>query len=352
MAIHARVLGKGLFACCEPDLTDANGSPVNIEISAVAWDRRRLVFGSDKNIPGDNRSPVFSMAVDEGHPLEDTLEYYTADVIRSANKYEDFALTDDGTHIVATTGFDRVAEDGAHKDSYNRLLVWPCRSPDKPRLVAECVNDGVPSSVQLRDHFSAVLGGAPYFKIEGLASVPGEDGENGDPMLLFGIREVGADHERFEYATKIVGVPYRVALDDSMTLTGDFKLVYEFDPQQFQQVRFQVGLASLEWDPFMRRLHLLTSFEVEGDLGGNHVGGYLWSLSLEDFHAGRKPKLIMDEEKGGAFEFQDKAEGMAVLPNGSLFIVYDPDRKLELDDQPRDKRRSNEAPYMLLELLE
>jgi hypothetical protein len=96
----------------------------------------------------------------------------------------------------------------------------------------------------------------------------------------------------------------------------------------------------------------LTSFEVEGKKGENHVGAYLWTLSLEDFRAGRKPKLIIDKEKGGAFEFRNKAEGMAILPNGCLFIVYDPDRELELEDQPRDKRRRNEAPYTLLELLD
>ena len=267
-------------------------------------------------------------------------------------KVRGLALTDDGTHIVASTGFDRVAEDGAHKDSYNRLLVWPCRLPEKPQLVAKCVNDGVPSSVQLRDHFSAVLNGAPYFKVEGLASVPCDDRGNSDPLLLFGISEVGADHENFEYVAKIVGVPYSIAPDDSMTLTGDFKLVYEFDPQRSEQVRFQVGLSSLEWDSSRRRLHLLTSFEVEGQNGENRVGAYLWSLSLEDFRAGQKPELILDKETGGAFEFQNKAEGIAVMPNGLLFIAYDPDSKLELDDQLKSKRRNNEAPYTLLELLD
>ncbi len=360
MTVHARIAGKGLFACCESNLKDADGKPVNIEVSAAVWDRRRLVFGSDKNIPGDGRSPVFSMAVDEGRPLADTLEYYTADLIRSADKYEDFALTEDGAYIVATTGFDRVDGDGgAGKDTYNRLLVWPCREPEKVQLVAESVKDGVPSSVRLRDHFSAVLGGVPYFKVEGLASVPGGDGDGGegegsDPLLLFGIREVGEDHDHFEYVAKIVAVPYRVAADGSMTLEGDFKLVYEFDPQRFEEVRFPVGLSSLEWDPLRRRLYLLTSFEVkEGKDGGKtRDGAYLWSLSLENFRTGRKPELVRDKEKSVTFEFQDKAEGLAVLPNGLVFVAYDPDRELELDDQRQDKRGKHEAPYTLIELFD
>jgi hypothetical protein len=123
MAIHARVVGEGLFVCCEPDLTDADGSPVNIEVSAVVCNQERLVFGSDKNVPGEDRSPVFSLAVDDGHSQANTPEYDTADLIKNADKYEDFALTDDGTHMVAITGFDRVTDDDAHKDCYNRLLV-------------------------------------------------------------------------------------------------------------------------------------------------------------------------------------------------------------------------------------
>jgi hypothetical protein len=349
--MYANVLDKGLFACCPPSLTHDDGSAVNIEVSAVAWNQQRLVFGSDKPIPGAHRSPVFSVAIDsDGHPKAETLEYYTADLIKSGEKYEDFALAEGGAHMIATTGFDRVAEDG-HQDRWNRLLVWPCSLPERVQLAEKCVRDGVPSSVQLRDQFSAVLGGVPYFKVEGLASVPGTK-EGGDPLLLFGVREVGKDHENFEYVAKIVGVPYSIGPDDSMTLTGDFEVMYEFDPMQAKEVRFQVGLSSLEWDPSRRRLHLLTSFEVEGENGENTVGAYLWSLSLEDFRAGRRPQLIMDKQKGGAFEFQNKAEGIAVLPGGMLFIAYDPDSSLELPDQTKEKRQKNEAPYTLLSLLE
>ncbi|KPI45780.1 uncharacterized protein AB675_877 [Cyphellophora attinorum] len=335
--MYANVLNKGLFACCPPSLTHPDGSPVNIEVSAVAWNSKRLVFGSDKPIPGAQHSPVFS--------------YYTAELIKSGEKYEDFALAEGGRHMIATTGFDRVSDRDGQKDRWNRLLVWPCSVPERVQLVEKCVRDGVPSSVQLREQFSAVLGGAPYFKVEGLASVPGVEG-SGDPLLLFGVREVGKDHENFQYVAKIVGVPYRIGPDDSMTLTGDFEVMYEFDPMQAKEVRFQVGLSSLEWDPMGRRLHLLTSFEVEGENGGNTVGAYLWSLSLEDLHAGRKPQLIMDKQKGCAFEFQNKAEGIAVLPGGVLFIAYDPDSSLELPDQTKEKRQKNEAPYTLLELLE
>ena len=64
--MQARIVTKGLFACFDSDLTDAEDAPVNVEISAVAWNGERLVFGSDKDIPGAHRSPVFSLAVDDG----------------------------------------------------------------------------------------------------------------------------------------------------------------------------------------------------------------------------------------------------------------------------------------------
>ncbi|MGB7755408.1 MAG: hypothetical protein WBL23_05040 [Salinisphaera sp.] len=346
--MQARIVTKGLFACFDSDLTDAEDAPVNVEISAVAWNGERLVFGSDKDIPGAHRSPVFSLAVDDGRPREDSLAYYTADLIKNAEKYEDFALTDDSRHMVATTGFDRIADHGAHQDVYNRLLVWPCGEPEAPQLVAERDNEGVRSSVVLRDHLAEVLG-APYFKIEGLASVPGPNGR--DPMLLFGIREVGADHENFDYVARVVGVAYRVE-DDELTLTGDFSLVYEFEPSRWDGVRFEVGLSSLEYDPARQRLYFLTSYEVEDGQGGDRMGAYLWSLSLAGFRAGDQPTLV-EMPNGEPLEFHNKAEGVAVLPDGRLFVAYDPDRELTLeDDHPRDERGTHEAPFTVLELVD
>lgn len=349
--MHARILKHGVFLCFDSDLADDDGEPINVEISAIAWNGRRLVFGSDKSIHGDHRSPVFALDVDDsGLPVPDSLDFYTADLIKTAEKYEDFALSDDNRYLIATTGFDRADAADPHKDRYNRLLVWPCDDPSDPTLVGDDENDGIRSSIGLRENLAAALG-APYFKVEGLASMPGDPagGERTDPVLLFGIREVGRAHDDFDYVCEVVGAPYRID-DGHLHFTGEFETVYEFDPRQFEQVRFDVGLSSLEYDPDSGALYFLTSFEVDNGDGDDRLGAYLWYLSTEDFHAGRPPSMVNGQD-GKALEFSNKAEGVAVLPGGDLFVVYDPDRKLLLaDEHPRNERHPGEAPYTLLRL--
>lgn len=345
--IAVRILEKGLFECFDAGLTGDSDAPVNVEVSAVVWDGHRLVMASDKNVPGDHRSPVFALDCVDGRPQPQTLRYYTADLIRHAEKYEDFALTVGGTHIIATTGFDRVGGASSELHHYNRLLVWPVDAPDEPRLVAESEEAGVRSSVDLRADLAAALD-APYYKVEGLATVPGRHG--GDDRLLFGIREVGDDHEHFDYVCRVVAVPYRMEGED-LVLTGEFEVVYDFDPSGVEGVRFAVGLSSLEHDPVNDGLYLLTRFEVEDETGAEQVGAYLWWLSLDDF-AGRRDPTLVRTEGGGVFEFANKAEGVALLGDGRLFVVYDPDRALELESEhPRDTREPHEAPYTLLTLV-
>lgn len=352
--MKVRIETKGLFACFAPALTDDTGDAVNVEISAVAWNGKRLVFGSDKHVPGEHRSPVFALDIDShGVPQADSLAYYTAPLITGAAKYEDFALTDGGEHLIATTGFDRVDAETAEQDIFNRLLIWPCDDPDRVQLIADRENDGVASSVGLREDLGAALG-APYFKVEGLASLSGEAGH--DPILAFGIREVGQSYEDFSYVAQVVAAPYRVDDDNTLVFTGVFERVYEFEPAAFPGVRFDVGLSSLEYDRANQRLYFLTSFEVEDerpDSGdGDRLGAYLWAISFDDFHAGRAPQLVQDES-GNVLEFHNKAEGVAVLPDGRLFVVYDPDRELALEaGHERDARRPHEAPYTLLSLIE
>lgn len=343
---RARILEKDVFSCFKAGLTDDAGKAVNAEVSAVAWDGKRLVLASDKPIPGEGRSSVFALECHGGRPQPRTLVYYTAPLIRATRKYEDFALTVDGAYVIGTTGFDRVDPHSTDKNHYNQLLMWPCDDPDAAHVVAASEDGGMRSSVELRRHLEEVVE-APYFKIEGLAAIPAAEG--GDDLLLFGVREVGRDHADFDYTCQIIGVPHRIE-DGDLVFTGDFRIVYDFDPTQWDGVRHVVGLSSLEYDPFNHRLLLLTSFESTDDEGQPMTGGYLWDIALDDFHARRDPELVHGRD-GEVLEFANKAEGVAVIDERLVLVAYDPDRNLALAaGHARAQREPHEAPYTLLAL--
>ncbi len=342
---RARTLEKDVFSCFDAGLLDDADKAVNAEISAVAWDGKRLLMASDKPIPGEQRSSVFALECVDGRPQPDTLVYYTAPLIRAAQKYEDFALTVAGKHVIATTGFDRVDENSTDQHHYNQLLIWPSDAPDAARVVAASDEGDVRSSVELRRDLREAVG-APYFKVEGLAAIPAPDG---DDLLLFGIREIGQDHANFDYSCCVVAAPYRVDGDD-LVFTGDFKIVYDFDPTGWPGVRYVVGLSSLEYDPYNDRLFLLTSFETEDADRNPANGGYLWEISRADFHARRDPVLVEDEN-GAVLEFGNKAEGLAVIDHKHVLVAYDPDRHLVLEaGHARASREPHETPYTLLAL--
>ncbi|MGC3873707.1 hypothetical protein ACPF7Z_10595 [Halomonas sp. GXIMD04776] len=343
---QATILSHGTMHCFPTGLRDEQDRLVNVEVSAVVYDGQRLILASDKPIPGAERSAVFAMDIsDQGIPDDTTLEYFTAGPIARATKYEDFALTADGKYVLATTGFDRIDNESHDLNDYNHLLIWPLGEPDKVKTVDPDPRDGVEGSLELRSKLNAAIG-KPYYKIEGLAAIPGKQG---DGLLLFGVREQGNAHDDFEYVCRVVGAHYKITADGNLEFVDELRSLYRFDPGQFEGVRHVCGLSSLEYDPFNDRLYLLTSFETEIE-GVEHIGGYLWVMALEDFAANKSPALVIDAE-GAPLEFEHKAEGLAVLDKARLFVAYDNDRHMGLGDiDERDERYACEAPYTLLEM--
>lgn len=347
---QATIVSHGTMHCFPTGLRDEQDKLVNVEVSAVVYDGHRLILASDKPIPGDERSAVFAMNIsDKGIPDDTTLEYFTAGPIARATKYEDFALTADGKHVLATTGFDRIDSESHDLNDYNHLLIWPLGEPGKVQTVDPDPRDGVEGSLELRNKLNAAIG-KPYYKIEGLAAIPGE---RGDGLLLFGVREQGNAHDDFEYVSRVVGAHYKINENDNLEFVDKLRSLYCFDPGQFEGVRHVCGLSSLEYDPFNDRLYLLTSFEAKIEIKGEgveHIGGYLWVMSLEDFAANKLPALVTDAEDA-PLEFEHKAEGLAVLDKKRLFVAYDNDRHMGLGDiDERDERHACEAPYTLLEM--
>lgn len=337
----AKVLSEGTLHCFPAGLEDDRGRPVNAEVSAAVFDGRRLILASDKPIPGEGRSSVFAVGIEADRIDASQLEYYTADFFVNARKYEDFALTPDGDHILATTGFDRIDLASHDLNAYNQLLIWPLGKPDAVQIVDPDPRDGVEGSLELRTKLSAAIG-TPYYKIEGLAAIPGGQG---DGLLLFGVREAGDAHDDFVYLSAVVGAHYRLTADGNLEFIEELRELYSFDPDAHPAVKHACGLSSLEYDPYHNRLFLLTSFETE-----EAIGGYLWVLTLEDFVAGVPPEMVT-LESGEPLEFEHKAEGLAVLDEERMFVAYDNDRHLGLGRaSERHEREACEAPYTILRI--
>ncbi|UYG01504.1 hypothetical protein [Halomonas sp. GD1P12] len=342
---HATISQQGTLHCFPAGLRDEQGALVNVEVSAVLFDGQRLILASDKPIPGETRSAVFTVAMTDNCPDDSQLEYFTAPLIKRAIKYEDMSLTADGRHVLATTGFDRIDGESHDLNDYNHLLIWPLGQPEKVQAVDPDPRDGVEGSLELRLKLNDAIG-FPYYKIEGLAAVPGEQDEG---LLLFGIREQGQAFDDFRYVSRIVGAHYRIDENANLVFTDNMREYYAFEPGQHPAVRFDCGLSSLEYDPYHQRLFLLNSFEVV-EQGQERIGGYLWSVSLEEFYAGKPPTLVTTPS-GEALEFEHKAEGLAVLDRDRLFVAYDNDRHLGLGSvDERDERHACEAPYTMLQL--
>ncbi|MBW6393004.1 MAG: hypothetical protein LPK08_16600 [Halomonas sp.] len=341
----AVILQQGTIRCFPAALCDERGNLVNAEVSAVVYDGKRLIMASDKPIPGENRSAVFALPMTPEGPDDTQLEYFTTPLIKQAIKYEDFALTADGRHVLATTGFDRI-DDASHElNAYNHLLIWPLGEPEKVQAVDPDPRDGVEGSLELRNKLDAAIG-FPYYKIEGLAAIPGE---RGDGLLLFGLREQGRAHDDFTYVSRLVGAHYEISPTGNLVFIDEIREFYAFDPGHHEGVRFECGLSSLEYDPYHARLYLLTSFETEQD-GEDRIGGYLWVMSLDDLRAGRLPELVTAAD-GSPLEFEHKAEGLAVLDHERMFVAYDNDRHLGLGSiDERDERHACEAPFTLLRM--
>ncbi|MGM8851423.1 hypothetical protein ACS8E6_13035 [Salinicola halophyticus] len=350
--LRTEVITEGTLTCFPSGLTYDDGSLVNVEVSAVVFDGQRLILASDKPIPGESRSAAFAFDLIDGLPDPDSHRFLTAEAIRRAVKYEDFALTVDGRYILATTGFDRIDDESHDLNAYNHLLIWPVGDPDRVQVVDPDPRDGVEGSLELRRKLDDAIG-VPYYKIEGLAAVPSRPdlGEESDGLLLFGVREQGRAHDDFEYVARVVGVHYRMTVDGNLEFVDELCERYRFQPSEYAGVRHICGLSSLEYDPYNDRLYLMASFEIE-DEEGEQTGGYLWSMSLADLSSGASPSIVEDAH-GEVLEFEHKAEGLAVLDTQRLFVAYDNDRDMTLGRiDERDEREACEAPYTVLRIID
>jgi len=348
---------RGIIDVFEKGLTDDAGKTVFCETSAIAYDGKNVIMGSDKPIPGDSlsqRSSVFY--IDYSDFPTAMVTYYTAPAFVEAIKYEDFTVTPDGQYIIATTGFDRVHYTGTSEwDNYNTMLIWPVGKPDEVQIVSSSTVDGVTSSVGLRQKISSALktqefpDGVPYFKIEGLAAIPGN-------QLLLGIRELGASYEVFDYAIIIISVSYDI-VNGELILSDDYQLIYDYDPAEKRSELngFTVALSSLEYDRYHDRLYLLTSYEVQsgGEVTDEDIGAFLWLLPMNNLNTKKAPELVLKGSDATPLLFAHKGEGVAVINERRIIVIHDDDRVLGREHienvETQFSRQPHQAAYTIVD---
>jgi hypothetical protein len=346
---RATITQIGTIKCFAEGLTPPPGDkPPTCELSAVTKVGETLVFANDKPIPGSSYSPVFSLPFDGDRLAFGAPPHYLlTQPFLDAIKYESLTVTPDGNLVIAATGFDRHDPDKPDQDRYNTLLGWPAANPDRVSVIEASQRHGVTSSVALRPKFLAALAGknpgTGYFKIEGLTAIP-------DNKLLFGIREIGASYQQPTYTIKLIEAGYTLK-NGKLRLDGDFKLAYEFDPSPRLGIPHKLGLSSVEYDAARDRLYLLTSFE-EGHQGET-IGAYLWVLPMADMRQHKAPTPMVGPD-AKPLVFSHKAEGLGILDENRIMVLFDDDRIVKKitpqEDSGARDRKLNESLFYLLDI--
>ncbi len=346
----AQIVQTGLIDCFPEGLRTSNGKLVYAEASAVVHTGKWLIIANDKPILGRQRSPVFT--IDYRQWLSKSgVTYRVTPILVNAMKYEGLTVTPEGNFIIATTAFDRVKPDSDAWNGYNTLVAWPNGSPDASAIVTIPPQKDAISSVSLREHFSRALktgsfpDGVPYFKIEGLAAIPGN-------KLQFGGRANVRRNREVEDSGKIVSVDYTIR-NGQVILAENFKVIYDYDFTANADIVKPVGLSGLEYDSHGDRLYLLTSYELnENDEG---LGGYVWVLPIQDLFANKAPILVRDRS-ARPLMFAHKPEGVAVLGANHILVVHDDDKVLgreKVEDPKRQfSKRPNQAAYAIVRFLD
>ena len=331
--LTATIVREGLINCFDKGLT-LDGKPVWCEASAIVYTGKKLYVANDKDMPG-NLSSVFTMPFLNGFfDGFQHAEYSTSPLLKKAKKFEDFALSPDGKYVFLTTGFDRVQPSNKSWDGYNTVVYWKAGEEDKPHVLS--ANGSDTTSVSYREKISRALAssdfpkGPPYFKIEGLAATA--------DMLYWGIREEGKRYDSFTYKIKILTTPYTL-LNDKVVL-GDFKLLTEIKISKVNPGNHPMALSSIEYDPYLQRFLLLTSYEEK-----DSMGGYLWMATPEELQAG----IInpVKDAQGTPVVFHNKCEDLAIISKGRLIVIHDDDRMQPVVEG--ETRQPHQAAYSVVE---
>lgn len=356
-SIRGNILFTGTFECFNEIITEYKGKVQNFscESSAVIYDGKNIIIANDKQVPvvqivsgkkipvPEKLGHVFTMFLERDKISPKPQSYINQRLFKYASKYESMAITPDGKYTFAATAFDRTSSGSTELDQFNLLLCWKTGLAETVKILG--AGEGRMASIKIIQGLKKGLkssrypDGPSYFKVEGLAVVPSAAGNK----ILFGIRELGESSEKFEYVFRVVSAD--IEMKSGFPEIGtEFRVVYDFNTSGLKGIKYTLGLSSLEYDKFNNRLYMLTSYEF-----GDKIGGYLWSIKLEDFYSGKKPSIVADKN-GYGIEFCHKPEGLAVIDNRRVLIIYDDDRNFGRKNSSCGTRKANESFYSMMEI--
>lgn len=334
-----KIMIEGFVDCFQPGL-QATGREVWCEASAVLNDGSTIFIANDKDMPGTDAS-VFYWAYAEAGVFSSKPTYLTQNLLKTSQKYEDFALTPDRKVAFLTTAFDRVKEGSTEWDSYNALLYWPVNAnPAAIQPKAVRLANGEKFSMGLRNALSKALrsaefpDGMPYFKVEGFAAT--------NNKLFFGIREEGKKYDDFKYKAKVLTVSYRFE-KDSLIAGTDFQTLADIDIAALEpSLPKPLALSCIEFDAKRNIFWVLTSMESETQLNS----AYLWWATEGELKSG-KLHLVKDRTTGQPLKFTHKAEDLTPIGTNSLFIIHDDDRNRTKSSN--QTRQPHQAAFSIVE---
>lgn len=322
-SVEAKIVRTGLLDIYPSGLKADSVNYVYAEASAAMKIGDQLLIAIDKPTPA-SVSPVFTVPVAEvlkGPAHKDyRINFIQVEPFLKVLKLEAFAKSPNDSIFFATTAFDRIRGSVADWDGYNALLSWQAKDFSDVQYVAGTDRNGVMSSRDLRASIQKVLitspfpNGTPYFKIEALIVLPGN-------RLIFGVRELGESYQKFEYTFTLLETTFTTG-KMGIQINPNFKKSYEFQPVVNGR---KMGISDLVYHAASNSLLALTSYEELGDEKTKQLTSSLWVLPLSKME--KKEAPIPVNIAGKQLEFNYKAEGITLLDDRTLFIIFDEDRK-------------------------
>ncbi len=343
--LFGTIVRQGLI---EPFTNFSDGQTFEPSAGYIVGDQVFLI--NDRPLPAAFPSPVIKF---NKHNLSNELIPAKSitpvifPLMRDTRKIEAATQSFDKNIVFASSSFTYFEQTEPEKDRYNNILYWRTNKPNEAKLFNTSLRNGIRSSVKLRNQIQKVLRdsrypeGPTYFKIEGLAYMPGD-------KLAFGIRSMGSDYGNANYQFIIITADlHSIGTKKELTMRlSNFELLYKQDAGHELKyrafVKQDIGVSSIEYDQQRHGLFILTTYEDKK----NGIGAYLWF-----YPTGKSPQLVFDKNHK-PLVFKHKAEGLVIMDKNTLLVIHDDDREQLTVDTGRSLviRKTNQGLFSIVKL--